>query len=98
MKSAIMVTSTQMLTVATMSSQKKNEYLKPSTTHEFTKISSVKATSEKIKAASMNMSARFVVNQSLKSSPKSANIVTAAIKIVTNFPSENSLTFWRVGT
>ena len=98
MKFAIKPTSTQILTVAIMSNQKKKEYLKSSTTQLFTRISRVKANSENISAESKKMSACFVVNHRRKSSPNSAKIVTNAISIVTNFPSENSLTFYRVGT
>ena len=84
MKFQRITTSTQIDNVATMSNQKKNEYLKSSTTHELTRISSVNANKEKMSAASMYISAYFVVNHRRKSSPKSANIVTAAINMVTN--------------
>mmetsp|Transcript_25942 Transcript_25942/g.32276 ORF Transcript_25942/g.32276 Transcript_25942/m.32276 type:complete len:213 (-) Transcript_25942:70-708(-) len=91
-------TSTQIDTVATISSQKKNEYLKSSTTQELTRISTVKATREKMSAPSIHTSAFLVVNQRRKSSPKRAKMVTAAMTRVTNLPSKNSRTIYRVGT
>ena len=77
--------------VAMISSQKKNDHLKSSTTHEFTIISSPKANREKISPPKKKGSACLLKNHCLKSSPISANIVTDIMMIVTKLSSAISL-------
>lgn len=77
--------------VAMISSQKKNDHLKSSTTHELIIISSPNANSEKISPPKKKGSAFLLKNHCLKSSPIRAKIVTDIIIIVTKLSSATSL-------
>jgi hypothetical protein len=83
--------------VAIMSSQKKNDHLNSSTTHELTKISIANANKEKISPPKKIGSTFLLKNHYLKSSPTRAKMVTDIITIVTNEPSAISLTFALTG-